>query len=641
MMSSRAEAWAAIAPVLEQVLQRLGGSDRLWSAAEILATLPCNMLTPLDSSSRQIEASSLLARSTETDGSSGGKATSPRTIQSPASPPSDSNVDRLSFCKERCSSFSKESTSSEDSRLMTREDRSPLVSFSHKEGEELGQRTNPGRLPGEGISSSSTEVSPLVNQREEMKEPVCSSLRQDGEIPVTTSLLPSSLAVRGLAEGMSTSKVEEAGIKSKPRELETSTACTFESSQSHHRLSLSNIENVKKAAFVRRFLGSSEGGHLISDVKHPLQLVLCLLYVNERGIEECGSGPYTLNKSTLRRDTILWQSKALSETCPSTFATKDSRRNAVGNEAGRERMQEENNSAEVGELDTEKKAYGIQSEAKLSGSRLGAAEVNSFPAPTFSALANDVYKGSLCLTPLINRNERGAENASSSRYTDSEVRTGIEGEATAQPQVSSVHGESNEEEQGKRQDEMLSRRHGDCSNDEDRHANTHDRASKTLNEDRLVSNQESYENAETRKAPAAERGEGICSGAEMRKENASALSFTEVLRSWLRWENQLEDIAVTVGAECRYGAYFEGQEKEAALRRGTVDARIPSHVEYTRYVVVRKQLTKETLGSVQDRGLEVLDMGECKMTYVCRYEYRCTYYPEQRNSTTRLSFASL
>ncbi|PHJ16083.1 glucose inhibited division protein a subfamily protein [Cystoisospora suis] len=492
MTSGSAEAWLTITPMLQQALQRLGGSDRLWSAAEILAALPCNMLTPLNSSSSH-EASSL------------------------------------------------------------------------------------------HISSSFTDLSSLENQQQGgMKESVFSPRRSDGKIPRTTSLLPSGMAGRGLVQRMPTSKLEESDRTSNSRGLDTSATRSVESSQSSYTVPHSTIENARKAAYVRRFLGSTEGRHLISDVKHPLQLVLCLLYVNERGMEECGLDSYSHNKATLRRDTVLRQSKVMAEACPSTFPPKGMRTKALEHEAGREIMKQENDRVRVEEVETKKEAYGIGSEEKLTGSKLEAAEVKSFPALTFSSVHNGVYRGSLCVTPHILQSERGEENVSSPGYTDSEERPGIEREASRRPQVSSAQEERNEEEQAKRQDEKLSRSYEDSSNDKAKHVYAHDRAVQ-LNEEPLVgSNQESDENEGTRKLPAAEREEGIFSGVEMRKENPSSLLFSGVLRSWLPWENQLEDIAVTVGAECRYGAYFEGQEKEAALRRGTIDARIPSHVEYTR-----------------------------------------------------------
>ncbi|KYF39815.1 glucose inhibited division protein A subfamily protein [Toxoplasma gondii ARI] len=49
----------------------------------------------------------------------------------------------------------------------------------------------------------------------------------------------------------------------------------------------------------------------------------------------------------------------------------------------------------------------------------------------------------------------------------------------------------------------------------------------------------------------------------------------------LHWE-ELENAAVTVAAECRYSAYFEGQEREAEIVRGKVDTRIPPTIQYTR-----------------------------------------------------------
>ncbi|KEP65171.1 UNVERIFIED_CONTAM: glucose inhibited division protein A subfamily protein [Hammondia hammondi] len=49
----------------------------------------------------------------------------------------------------------------------------------------------------------------------------------------------------------------------------------------------------------------------------------------------------------------------------------------------------------------------------------------------------------------------------------------------------------------------------------------------------------------------------------------------------LHWE-ELEDAVVTVAAECRYSAYFEGQEREAEIVRGKVDTRIPPTIQYTR-----------------------------------------------------------
>lgn len=332
--------------------------------------------------------------------------------------------------------------------------------------------------------------------------------------------------------------------------------------------------------FVWRFLNSLDGQTLVSQVRHPLQLVLCLLFVYEKAKEESdflapssrGSSPDAL-RGYGPQPRFIRKTYRL----PSAAAADRLNFEATENEEAKETA--------GGNVSTKAEKTG-SSVAKCAGLPARTSQVQPegvvVSSRTFRGLADDLQTDR-SVTFSVERRERKAEV---SGYAERE-RRGMESrdpdEVSGQTHPVPVNAEKERGGGGEGHGTGAQRDSEDLKIDREKDDGEDGPSSKSEEELAVASDQERYAYERTEQLlPSG----GLDAASSLPLDLPSSVS-TEVLRYWMKWNNRLENVAVTVGAECRYGAYFEGQEKEAALRRGTVDARIPSDVQYTRYVLAK------------------------------------------------------